>query len=313
MNRKPNFIYTALLILLPLKLFSQIIPDGDMENWTSFPVDTRFYEEPSSGWWATMNPLSRLAVIAPITVTKVSGSDAHSGYAARLATKGFVGMIIPGVLCAGIYQSPSLTNPLQTLLYGRPFILTPQKLSFYYKYIPANNDSCGVYLLLYRYNQALNHKDTIADMGFTGGATSGWQYFEQSLNYHVTGLNPDSIIINFSSSAKATGISGGEDGSALYIDDIILEDHTGIKHTMMPDIIVNIFPNPAVHTITFELSHLIGNEIAKIYSSSGLQIKNFAISRNKTSLDISGIAAGYYFISIFSNGKLLNTSGFEKK
>lgn len=291
---------------------SQELPDANLDNWTSYPVDTRFYEEPTSGWWATLNPLARLAPIAPITVTKVSGANAYNGNAARLETKSFVGLKLPGLLCAGTYLNPSISNPFQTIVYGKPFVWSPRTFKLYYKYLPSNIDSFGVYIMLYKYNPALHRKDTIADIGYTGGPSSVYQLLELTLNYRMNGVTPDSIIFNLSSSAAADGANGGQAGSALYVDEISFETNTGMEYTLTPDADVRIFPNPADKILNINISPFTGFEIVKIYNSTGQLIRDFIAESELSSFDISEFKKGVYIVNVMNEGRLVSSTLFQK-
>lgn len=284
-----------LLIYSSTRINAQILPNGDMESWSTYTAGIRTYEEPSSGWWASLNPMAKLTMVAPITVTKVSGADVHTGSsAARLETMLFTTMKLPGVLCAGAFvNTGGLSIP--TIHYGQSFTQTPTKLRLYYKYSGINNDSMGVYIQLSKYNSLSNKRDTIAKAGITRGNANAYTLIDMDLEYFMYAI-PDTIILNISSSFAATGLSGGEVGSVVYIDDITLVDNNGIESSLMPEISINIYPNPSSNVINIVSNKYYDNSILQIFNSNGAKVYETNMSDTSISIDISDFSKGLYYL-----------------
>ncbi len=193
------------------------LPNQHFENWSTYTQGNVSFEEPASGWWASLNTLKFLG--GPATCEKTS--QAHDGlYALRLETKLWGDeFIIPGLLAAGYFD---INAPIgQNLIQGQPFTYRPQKLEGFYMYTPQNNDSAIIYSNLTKYNTASQLTDTIAELFLLEkNEISTYQKFSVSYTY-FSNQTPDTINIVLTSSGGGKEMAG-QDGSLLIIDDLSL-------------------------------------------------------------------------------------------
>ncbi len=191
----------------------QQIPSGDFENWTTPPGAQ--YQEPTGGWWTTLNALRSLT--APVTVEK--STDAHSGtYSAKLTTATWGTLLLPGLLVSGVFD---IQNP-RFLLQGQPFTDRPDAFQGWYKYVPVNGDSAGIAALLTHWNAGANRRDTLATAAVVvTGTQSSWTSFDLPFIYLQSGT-PDSIIVALVASGDGQNFNG-QAGSTLWIDDLSFE------------------------------------------------------------------------------------------
>jgi len=196
------------------------VPDGDFEQWTLSAQST--YEEPSSGWWTSLNVLKNLG--GPESIKKTT--DAHTGnYAAKLITSQWGELIIPGILLSGIFDF----NAPNMIIEGKPFTEKPLKIKGYYKYTSVNGDSAAIYANITKYNLQTSRRDTIADARLAVlNTVQEYTMFDLDFDYFITGQTPDSISIVFASSADGGNFNGAI-GSTLYIDDVSLVLQNGSK------------------------------------------------------------------------------------
>jgi hypothetical protein len=197
------------------KGFSQgQIPNGDFEGW--FTPQFASHEEPSSGWWTTLNTLKSIG--GPETVEKTP--DAHTGnYAAKLTTRQWGTLTIPGLLVSGEFD---IQNP-NFLVQGQPFTDLPLAFKGWFKYAPVSGDSAGIAALLTRWNTNLQRRDTLALAALVVmGSYPAWTAFDLPFVYLQTGLNPDSILVAMVSSGDGQNFNG-QVGSTLWIDDVSLD------------------------------------------------------------------------------------------
>jgi hypothetical protein len=202
-----------LICLAPAFLFGQFqLPDGGFESWSTAPSGT--YEEPASGWFASLNALKSLG--APVTVSKDTSS--HSGtYCAKLRSATWGTLLIPGLLVSGRFdvQDPNF------LVQGKPFTDLPDAFQGWYKYAPVSGDSGGVAALLTRWNNSTSKRDTLAQAAMVIYQAAGsWTYFDLPFVYTQSGA-PDSLLLALVSSQGGQNFSG-QSGSTLWIDDISL-------------------------------------------------------------------------------------------
>lgn len=277
------------------------IPEGGFDNWA--PNSTNVYFEPEGDWWATLNPLATLG--GPVTVSPTT--DAHSGeYAAQLKTEIWGTLLISGLLVSGdfILAQPYILN-------GKPFSDTPSKFKGWYKYSPVNSDSAGVAAILTRYNTETNQRDTLATAikALTQGVQS-YMPFEIDFDYTISGMDPDSIIIVFTSSG-AGGDFAGEVGSTLIIDDIVLEYGTNLQENLLPEFRVSAFPSPAAKQINFMFNTSQPQKLlCHIYSFDGQLIRSFSPQSTEHRMDVSKWHPGKYILQVFKDNSLASTAKF---
>ena len=245
--------------------------NNDFEDWT-YDVAGDYYEP--NGYWATINPISKLGPFAPVTTFRET-EDVYSGtYAVKLVTGTFGTLPVAGTLATGYFDS-SVLIPTNALKIGVPFTEKPIKISGYYKYLPENGDSA---VIVSRLSKFIDGQQVIlAEAGFLIEETvSEYTYFEAEYEYFLS-ETPDSMMTLFTSSAGAAEFIAAE-GSTLYIDEIALEYNTGVKDFLMPDAEINVFPNPAQNKIQLALQQPFINAEFIISNLEGKLVKRFALN-----------------------------------
>ena len=195
------------------------LPVSDFEDWTQAPFTS--YEEPTGGWWTTLNGLSGLG--CPVTVIKTT--DAHSGtYAAKLTTLQWGTLTIPGLLLSGEFD---IQNP-NFLVQGQPFTQVPTSFRGWYKFNPIAGDSAAIAALLVRWNASAQRRDTLglAVLSVTD-TVSNWTMFDLPFVFWQQGVTPDSILVALVSSGDGQNFNG-QVGSTLWIDDLELDYTTAV-------------------------------------------------------------------------------------
>ena len=118
---------------------------------------------------------------------------------------------------------------------------------------------------------------------------SQWQEVEVSLPTNVA--SADNVRFKFEFTC------GG--GNFLYIDDINITGVTGISEAAEAGI--SIYPNPATNAVIVELTNELRNVKAEIRSITGQVISVASITNQKSTLDISNLSSGIYFLRLFSD------------
>ncbi|UPT68509.1 MAG: PCMD domain-containing protein [Sphingobacteriales bacterium JAD_PAG50586_3] len=284
------------IILIVIQLQAQPIVNGNLEDWQQ--SQSGLYDQPTGGFWATLNALRDLG--GPVTVEKTT--DACQGeFAAKLTTKSFTSLLVAGFLASGTFNQLNLTNPLTI---GKPFTLKPQSLSGCYKYVPVNNDSAALVSILTKWNSQTNSRDTIAS---AGGITAQPQPNYTTFNYtyeYFSQETPDSIQVVFTSSADGAN-NNGQVGSALWVDNISLEIINGIDLPMMPEVMVNCYPNPVTNFVTINLENIPGSSAIAIYSANGIQLLQKKALQGLNTVDFTSLPCGNYIYTITQNNQTL--------
>ena len=268
------------------------IPNGDFEQWTAGGIGQ--YENPTGNWWTSLNALSSLG--APVTVEKTNGA-AVGTYAAKLTTKQWGSLLLPGLLVCGTFD---VQNP-NFLVQGKPFTDLPERLIGYLKYTPVGGDSAGIAALLTRCNTTTGRRDTIGEASLVQYDSVGtWTMFDLPFVYTQQGVNPDSIIVAVVSSFGGSNFMG-QVGSTLWVDALDL------------GYVANAQSNPMSHEIEVKL-HIGNNQIdlniqgkaqalsMRVWSLDGRLVLDKPVKVGQQSLNFSG-ASGVYITEINEKGK----------
>jgi hypothetical protein len=195
------------------------VPNLDFEFWTR--SSSGRYEDPDpSCFWATPNKSNDIISGIPPTVFKVGGDSAYSGnYAAMIKTGQWGNIITSGVVASGVF-APNLSNPLQSIRFGRNFVQRPKRVTGYYMYFPVQGDSCGLYC--YVTKREGGRLDTI---GFSRMVSTErvdkYRQFELVLDYKSDAI-PEQLVIYFASSEGGKDLKG-RPGTTLFIDQVRIE------------------------------------------------------------------------------------------
>ena len=201
------------------------IPNLDFDDWKK-SASKRYYEPIPTCFWTTGNPAADITILGlkpPVTVYRVGNDSSRTGFAAMLETKKFrvssAEDVTAGGLAIGNFK-PNITNPGESLKFGKPFKDKVKKVSGYYKYFPGASekgvDSAGIYALM------MMDQETIAiDRLITSDTASEWTLFELDLNYNPSD-STNKLSISFGSSEGGPDLRG-EVGSTLYVDDLSVE------------------------------------------------------------------------------------------
>ena len=150
-------LLTAVIVSAVCTVKAQVIPNENMENWTSIGN----YEAPVG--WTTPNSFVHL-------VFKES-TDVNSGnFAAKMVAGSFFGITVPGAIGTG-----ALNIFTQTFTGGFP-LTDPNVVAMigYYKYTGVGGDSALMYSILTHWDNVLQKRDTVGIAQFVGGDVSGY-------------------------------------------------------------------------------------------------------------------------------------------
>jgi len=182
----------------------------------------------------------------------------------------------------------------------------------YYKYTSVNNDSFDIYAILTKWNPGNDKRDIVgAAMFQDSNSVISYTKFDLSFQY-FTQDTPDTISVVFASSA-AGDLFLGNVGTTLYIDEIALELPVGIKLLLMPEVNVNVYPNPAISIIKFEIDRKISCGKLVLINSEGKSIMVKTIKDNNISVDVKNFAKGLYYYKLLKYNNLVNSGSFIVK
>ena len=194
------------------------IPNLDFESWTT--SSSKRYEEPSlTCFWATPSKANDIISAMPITVSKVTGENAHSGkYGCMIKSQAWGSLFTSGTVAAGKF-SPDFKNPLQSIQFGQPFTKKIKEVRGWYKFESVKQDSCSMYCY-----QLKKTGDKIDTVNFSRIVTNisklDWTEFVLTPVYR-TEDTPNILVLYFASSEAGSELKG-QVGNTLIIDDITI-------------------------------------------------------------------------------------------
>lgn len=202
----------------PIVFNTTEIANGSFEEWEMKVQNEARFESPSGDYWASLNNLSFIQ--APLVLTKTENAYIGSKAVHLEAMAWTEEWTLPGIMIAGDFDSHKPIG--ENLVQGKPITVSPASLSFYYRYIPADNDTAIVYSSLTRWNPATNSRDTLAETSIEiTGATNAYTLMVLPYTYRSEVRNQDTINIIFMTSVSGQSMKAHA-GSIMEIDDVKL-------------------------------------------------------------------------------------------
>jgi len=255
--------------------------NGDFESWTDYSTPPTPNDWITSGGGDNNPTFSRTA-------------DAYSGtYALELKTvTGTQGKSGTFQLNTGNIQDGEYNSVTNSFSRGFPCTLKKGKLTFYYKYAPANpKDSATI-------NISFKLKGVAAGgAGMNLKAASSYTYVEIPFNNSTT---PDSAMIQMNSSywqgSTWQDTAKSYVGADFKIDELKLQSiSTGITENSA-DANITFYPNPMKETGVFDIPSQIdlSGMILRIYNVTGVMVVTMPVTSNKIFISKSNLLPGLY-------------------
>jgi hypothetical protein len=292
---KKTILFGILSLIFSVAVLGQDqMPNGNFEQWEDLG-----YQNPVS--WINPNPFIS-GTLGMLTVLR-SDDAAEGNYSAYLETRDTLAYIIPGLVTLGDFVIDFI-NVTASVEGGIPFTDRPKALTGSYKSYPAAGDFCMVSALFFKYNSAKGVRDTIAAATIPFTATvSTWTNFNLPITYTTT-EDPDTMNIIVVSSNMALPQVGG----SMYIDNLVFEYEAGIGD-VEETVKTSIFPNPAHDQLSFVFEKEISADL-KVFSNDGQLVHSERISGLNHQIDLSGMASGTYYYSLFEKSKKISSGQF---
>lgn len=296
-------IITILTILFTTSLISAqcdnqdpiVVDNTGLESWD----EEQFYDNPSGDFWDTPNKTLDLVFGVGIDPSVERTTDAHSGsYAAKIITRTWFGQLASGTLFSGFFDSGVvLTDPDNSVKFGKPFTDRPDEFSYWYKYEPVQGDSAEIYTYLTKWNGT--SQDTVG-RAYTKVYDAVSDYTQKVIPFEYSSTeDPDSITIVFASSARGD-IFQGQSGNTLYIDDVELYYClTNTSQPFMSENQVKVYPNPAINDfVNFSLEQPIQSGKLLVFTNDGKNVLSTSFEGDNYQVSVSNWTQGVYRYSI---------------
>lgn len=302
-------LIVSMPLILALSTMAQI-PNGFMENW----VDTQLMgqgQEPNN--WATTNVLSSpLLGSNPVSVTRVN--DSYQGFAAKITTIRQTNNLtqgkVPDTTGFMLLGTIDLNGNILPAPYNYPS--RPNALNFYSKYNPNGVDTAGVSIIMFKWNNTLNKRDTIGEGYYTVGQNQTTYSLQTvSITYTVPSVVPDSMIIFVIASLRDT-LTGQypKVGSAFYVDHFYFDITAGIENENITAS-VSIYPNPSTFAVNFKFDDIQPKAVL-IHDITGRLIENITVKSSALTISTENWRKGFYTYSLIGNDNaILKTGKFQ--
>jgi hypothetical protein len=275
-----------------------LLMNGDFESWTNYSTPPTPNDWFTGGGGSANNP------------TFSRTTDANVGtYALELNTIADTNGQNKGgtfQLNTGNAQDGQWINNSNTFTGGFPCNLQQGKLTFYYKYTPANPKDSATINISFK-----NNGVAAGGAGMNLKAASSYTYVEIPFNNFLT---PDSAMIQMSSSYwqgnnwQDTAYSYV--GAVFKIDGLVLQaTSTGVTATNS-DANITFYPNPMKESGVFDIPSqidLTGMSL-HIYNVTGVTVKIIPVTANKIYLSKGDLSTGLYNYE-FTQGKTILKKG----
>lgn len=290
----------ALLLGVSLSVKAQI-SNADLETWITYGNPPTDYEDPEN--WKSVN-----GMVAFGTTPVDKSTDRYSGtYAAEIKPFAVFGSFPPSVLCLGNPPADFSTYTLDILHGGKPVSSRPASVSGYYKYSKdaVYKDSAYAIVILKKYNSTLAKIDTIG-LGYTTfSEAASYSPFSITINYNpLSSLTPDSIVIAFFSQATESGFAPAT--GKLLIDKLSIGGASSSKETEAAKPALQVYPNPARHSIYFEAAGLEENTRLEVYDLLGRLVRTEYPDQSAWYFNRENLPAGTYLYRLSRNEENLD-------
>lgn len=271
----------------------------------TWPTNGLYPANDPQGWMST-NVLTN-ALASPNNPTSVVQStlNCNGGFSMRVETKiftlGILAGLVPDTCGFAFTGTVQVGFTSSRLVDGFPYNLRPTSIPYCYKAEPQPNDTCGVGVLLWKWNGSSR---TIVGAGLNLYPTATSSISTATLNIAYTNtLTPDSMAIYVGSSYKfpsngTTIRKGAKNGSVIYVDNFNFPaPTTGIQSISRNDVQFNVYPNPtsSVLFIKTDSNHAKG---VQIFDITGKLLEAVSFDNRQIKQDISKYNAGIYFYQI---------------
>jgi hypothetical protein len=279
---------TILSVFILSSLFSkaQSIPNNSFENWSSVGS----YSDPTE--WTTPNSTSYVFPFYVLTVTE-SSESADGTKSARLETKDILDIPVPGLLTLGELNVNVFENT-SSITGGVPFSYRPEKITGFYKYSPASNDSLLIAVFLLKFNNTTLQSDTIGIGAFSSPETiNEFTDFEANIEYDNEEM-PDSMNIIVMSSDVTNPVVG----SVLHIDNLSFSYGVGTEQ-LFEENVFRVFPNPFQNEIFIETTGSKRTEV-RIFDITGklIFVKTLNPKTKIKKIITNNIPSGVYLLNV---------------
>ena len=295
-----KFTFLIAVTVLSISASAQTYQNAGFEVWVPNTETAQTYQMPQR--WLTVDVVitffNELFGNPGYTVNSVSQtSSAHSGnYAAQMS----VAVSTYGDTVGGVVYYCNSADDLLMDKTGFPFAFRPANYTGWYKWNRVGGDTCGLFLIMTKWNTTTQSRDTVAyEENFVINPASAWTQYSFPISY-IMNIFPDTIFV-----AAGIASSNPNIGSVFTVDDFAFSGTVpiGINEGAAEISSVSVFPNPSNGTFTISAASPINT--IEIYNVLGeIVYTETAAATDNKQVNLSGQPAGIYLVQVLlANGK----------
>jgi hypothetical protein len=276
MKKKLLFNLTLFFVFATVGLFAQI-PNNGFENWKT--VGNCMKPE---GWYGTNDFADTTGTYFGITRSTDHYPTSVGSYSIRIESKP---ALLPAMAAYGICWAGNVNGS------DKPsFPVTGHPTSFcgYYKFLPQNNDTMRIFLCLYKNGDEVQQAKIETTV-----AASVWTSFNVTIPSYTDADSARIMMAAF----YPDGAFLPKGNSVLYVDNLSFNNLiTGISD-INEKTNISVDPNPANENLVITLPDNTGKQIdMQIFNVNGQQVLSQLIFDNTSTIDISKLTQGIYFV-----------------
>lgn len=307
-------IFTTLALLLTVTLgFSQTnVANGQLENWISINSVNGTYMDLPGPFLKSLDTLYTLPQViggpGPITAERVT--DACEGtYAAKLTSKSFQGIFIPGAIGT---MAVTIAPPNAKL--GKPYTDRPNFVKYCAKYSPVAGDSAEVFCLLSKWNGS--SRDTIAYGNLKHlSAVGSYTEYTFPLVYQSTEAPDTAVLVAVASAGyNFTNLtqSAGQVNSALFVDNLRFDFTTSVNDAAVAKPEVKLYPSPVTDVLNIAVTNATATGY-RIIDLAGRTVLSGTLQGANSEVIVSKLAPGTYWVQVAGAKGILSTKQIHKQ
>lgn len=282
--------FITLLLCIPHFLPAQNIPNSGFEVWQIGDVVLEAEDWRSSNFY-TFNQFL-------IYSANPDWENFTEGYTSLRLTTSILDTLGPyaGFIISGSPMMDYGTGELDIMSGGTPFPYRPIKMLGQYQFQSQSpiEDFGQAHVILKKYNSVTNQADTVGyGQNVLLNPTVGFQSFEVPIQYFVTDVIPDSIIVIFYSTNPQAPTAGGE----LWVDELSFDFSTSVA-AVNEKATLQLSPNPFQEYIKLEITTTEKGQI-ELLNTCGQVVKCEQLNTGNQSVEFetSALVPGCYFIN----------------
>ena len=96
----------------------------------------------------------------------------------------------------------------------------------------------------------------------------------------------------------------------MWVDDVEFEGEAGIALDILPEVKVNVYPNPTNDYLTFEFEKDVNQSDLIIFNVEGQTVRSTKVTQQKTTLEVGDLPAGTYYFHVIDGRKRISSGTF---